>query len=420
MRDAPPAGLFGIALLATVVLAGCRNSQPAAEAPPAATPALTVPAGTQGRSLPPIGSTHLQVRGTQFIRPDGSPFQWRGISAFRLVEMIARGRRNEVAAYLDWAASQQLTVVRVLTMATHLFPLTPEDGVRALPDLLEMAAARGLYVEVVALADTGDMPVAIDAHVTAVGEIAAQHPNALVEIANEPIHPTQAPRIHEPDEVARLARLVPDPVPVALGSAEEHEGFSSGDYATFHFPRDSGRGGWGYVVELARGAALLEKWNRPLVNDEPIGAAAALIPGRRDNDPARFRAAALMTRLTGMGGTFHYEGGLQAAIPSGRELESFNAWNEAWTLLPADVEREGVFRRAGDPGAAVQSFDETSAVAVFERQQGTTSRVLVLGVRGEPALTWQPGWTVDDTRRLDGAWLVTASRSNAGSASDGL
>lgn len=420
MRDASPVALFAVPLLVIVLSAGCADSQPAGEASPGDAPAAAAPDNPQSRPQSSIGSTHLQVRGTQFVRPDGTPFHWRGISAFRLVEMIARGRREDVAAYLDWAAAQQLTVVRVLTMAKHLFPLTPEDGVRALPELLAMAAARGLYVEVVALADTGDMPVDMDAHVMAVGRIAAAHPNALVEIANEPIHPTQARRIHEPAEVTRLAGLVPDPVPVALGSAEEHEGFSAGDYATFHFPRDSGRGGWGYVVALAEGAALLEKWNRPLVNDEPIGAAAALIPGRRDNDPARFRAAALMTRLTGMGATFHYEGGLQAAIPSGRELECFNAWNEAWTLLPADVEREGVFRRAGDPGAAVQSFEETSAVAVFERQQGTTSRVLILGVRGEPALTWQPGWTVAETRRLDGAWLVTATRSDASSGSDGL
>lgn len=401
---------FSAAMIAAVLLlavASCDRQAAPADGPAGSAPSAHEPAGavTAANSAP----ARMRIEGTQFITPDGTPFHWRGVTAFRLVEMLARGRKADVAGYLDWAASQQLTVVRVLTMATHLFELTPEDGVRALPELLEMAAERGLYVEVVALADTGDMPVDIDAHVKAIGEIAGRHPNALVEMANEPIHRTQAARVHDPAELAHLARLVPDAVHVALGSAERNEQFSAGDYATFHFPRERD---WQHVLEMADGAAMLASWSKPLINDEPIGAAPVLMPGRRDNDPARFRAAALMTRLAGMGATFHYEAGLQAGIPAGRELECFNAWNEAWTLLPADVESGGTFRRAGEESAAVQSFDKSSALAVVERQRGSQAWVLVLDVRAEPGLTWQAGWAPSGTRRLDRVWLVTATRSN--------
>jgi hypothetical protein len=118
-----------------------------------------------------------------------------------------------------------------------------------------------------------------------------------------------------------------------------------------------------------------------------------------------------MTRLTGMGGTFHYEGGLQARIPGGRELECLNAWNEAWTLLPPDVETGGTFRRAGNPEATVEGFDKDTALAVVERQRDDQAWVLVLGVRGDPAVKWRTGWTPTETRRLDGAWLITATRS---------
>jgi hypothetical protein len=204
---------------------------------------------------------------------------------------------------------------------------------------------------------------------------------------------------------------VPDNVPVALGSAEENERFSAGDYATFHFPRDTGRGGWGHVVALAEGATLRANWGKPLINDEPVGAGAELIAGRRDNEPARFRAAALVTRLAGMGGTYHYEGGLQARIPEGRELECFNAWNEAWTLLPADIETGGTFRSAGEPEAAVQAFANQSALAVVERQRGNQVWVLAVDVRAEPALKWRTGWIPTGTQRLDGAWLITATRA---------
>ena len=90
---------------------------------------------------------------------------------------------------------------------------------------------------------------------------------------------------------------MPREIPVALGSIERGDGFGEGSYVTWHAPRESGKGGWGHVLELAQGAALLERWKKPVVSDEPIGAGAAFQPGRRDDVPARFRAAALLTRL---------------------------------------------------------------------------------------------------------------------------
>lgn len=264
---------------------------------------------------------HLRISGTHFINPDGSRFEWRGISAFRLVEMSARGQDAEVAAYLDWAARHRLTVVRALTMAKHLFELTPADGVRALPAVLEAAAKRRIHVEVVALADTADMPVDFEAHVKAIGAIAARYPNAIVEIANEPGHQTQARVLHDPAYVQRLARLIPEGVPTALGSIEYGDGYGGGDYITWHAPR-----GTDHPATLAHGADLLHRFKKPVVSDEPIGAADVAVPGRRDNSPARFREAAIRTKRAGMGATFHYEGGLQAKLPSKVEMECLNAW----------------------------------------------------------------------------------------------
>jgi hypothetical protein len=352
----------------------------------------------------------LRVSGTSFQQSSGEVFHWRGISAFRLVEMVAHGNRAEAAAFLDWAASRKLTVVRVFTMARHLFQLAPGDGVRALPELLQMAAARGLHVEVVALVDTADVATDIDAHVKAVGAIAARHANAVVEIANEPAHPTQAMTIHDPRELRRLAALVPAGVPVSFGSAEDNEAFAGGHYATFHFPRSGERTAWGHVLALAKGAALVKSWNKPVINDESIGAAATAIPGRRDNDPDRFRAAALLSRMAGLGATFHYEQGLQAKIPTGLEARCFDAWNEAWTLLPANVEIDGAFHEAGQPGSAVAAFDRTAAAAVFERQQGTMVHVLVIDAPQLPRITWSKGWRRTSLKRLGGAWLLTAAR----------
>src|SRR4026209_2442376 len=60
---------------------------------------IDVRAAAPGRMR--ASAAHLQVDGTTF-RSDSRPFEWRGVSAFRLVEMVAHGHEREAAAFLDW------------------------------------------------------------------------------------------------------------------------------------------------------------------------------------------------------------------------------------------------------------------------------------------------------------------------------
>jgi hypothetical protein len=148
---------------------------------------------------------------------------------------------------------------------------------------------------------------------------------------------------------------------------------------------------------------------KPVVSDEPIGAGFKSQPGRRDDAPARFRAAALLTRLAGLGSTFHYEGGLQAKIPESRELDCFTAWDEAWSLLPADVESQGRFAASGTQGSTVQGFDRKAALGVFERIAADRGWVLAVGP-GDPALKLAPGWKIAETKTFEGMRLVSVAR----------
>jgi len=55
-------------------------------------------------------------------------------------------------------------------------------------------------VEIVALADTARLGMTaggLREQVASVGEIAAGHPNAVVQIANEHYHPTQSRELHD-------------------------------------------------------------------------------------------------------------------------------------------------------------------------------------------------------------------------------
>lgn len=375
------------------------RAAPATVPPPSATP---TPAAT---ASPASGVDHLRVEGTEW-RQGNTRFQWRGITAFGLAEMIAHGREPEAIAFLDWTAARQLTVVRVLLMARHLFQLTPADGIDALPRLLELAAARGLHVEIVALADTADTPMDLEQHVKTVGAIAARHRNALIEIANEPWHPTQDRRLHDPLYVATLARLVPGGVPVALGSAETDTRYAEGIYATWHAPRWTDEGGWKHVLALSEGAALIGQWRKPVVSDEPIGAAERLVSGRRDNHPGRFRAAAVLTVLAGLGATFHYEGGLRAVVPSGREAECFAAWRDGLDMMN-ELPGGGEFLSERHVASVATA---SHARAAFGRQFANTVWVVAVDPEEGASVTWQAGWSSVDQRTAAGVRVFRARR----------
>ncbi len=364
---------------------------------------LLLQAGAPGR---------LRVQHTRFVNADGSTFQWRGITAFRLVDHVADGEEQRARDFLQWTRSEHLTVVRVFSMLHGFFDLPPARGRAALPRLLRLAASYGLHVEVVGLTGTGEGgAVNPRAQIRELARIVARHDNALLELANEPYHPTQSADLHRPEFLQGLASLVPRTVPVSLGSIEKDHGFATGTYVTWHVPRRTDRdGGWGHVLAVAEGADFPQRFRMPVISDEPIGAGPEFQPGRRDDDPDRFRAAALLTRLAGLGATFHYEGGLHALVPQGTELACFKAWNEAWTLLPPDIEQRGVFRKAGDDGAVVRGFDSGSALGVFERRDGDRAWVLAVRPGASVGLQWSEGWRAQATRRAGGVEIVIGGR----------
>ena len=184
-----------MAVPATTSCGGAPSSESQAAAPHPS-------AGTSARA----SRTHLQIDGVAFRTPDGQPFQWRGITAFRLLDYVADKNEAEAETFLAWAQAQKLTVVRVLAMGGGFMDLKPAEGRSALSRLLSLAAKHGLYVEVVALAGTMETPVNLDEQLSALGETLGDHANALLEVANEPTHPSQAPRRRQAGGPARARR----------------------------------------------------------------------------------------------------------------------------------------------------------------------------------------------------------------------
>jgi hypothetical protein len=260
---------------------------------------------------------------------DGTSFHWRGVTAFALLEQIAHGRRADADAYMRWASETGFNLVRVLAMADVLFNLTPEDGRRHMTTLFRMAEERGLYVEIVALADTASygMDLAgLRAQAAAVGEIAAGHPNGVVQVANEHYHPTQSRDLHDPATLRELARLIPSPVLYTESAAVDDSAIQpQGAYITRHLSRSGSPAEMLERVQLL--GRLASKTGKPVVNDEPIGAAERDQPGRRLSDPGFFRSLARQTSAAGLaGGTFHCEDGLFARVPGPVQQACARAW----------------------------------------------------------------------------------------------
>jgi hypothetical protein len=251
------------------------------------------------------------------------------VTAFALLEQIAHGQSDDAGAYMRWAHATGFNLVRVLAMADGLFRLTPEEGRLHLPTLFGMAAGNGLYVEIVALADTARYRMdsaGLRGQVAAVATAAGAWENAVVQIANEHYHPTQSRALHDPAALKELGRFIPAKVlHTESAAAQDTAREPQGAYITRHLSR---AGSPAEMLDRVRllGTLALET-GKPVVSGEPIGAAERDEPGRRLSDPGFFRTLASRTAAARLaGGTFHCEDCLGARIPGRVQRACAQAW----------------------------------------------------------------------------------------------
>jgi hypothetical protein len=336
----------------------------------------------------------LTACGRALCAPDGSRFSWRGVTAFSLVDLIADNRGADAQAFMAWAARTGFTVIRVLAMNSGWLDLSPADGRRALPRALSLARAHGLYVQVVALAGTGTPAFSSDAflheQVRAVARVCAAADNCVLELANEPYHTTQA-ALNDAARMRRLQRDVPSNLPVAWGAAPDHtsDDMAGGTYVVAHIARHGNR--WDRVSRVQELGELSRRTGKFVVDSEPIGAAEAPQPSRRDNEPAAFFAQGLLARIFDVGTTFHCEDCLLARVPGPVQQRCAEAFISGATL-PTPATALAIVA-VGAPSAPVAHLGPLSpqarTFAAVARSEGV---VLVLDTSQPPQPAWQPQW----------------------------
>jgi len=349
-------------------------------------------AGVSPSAAPVQG--RLAVCGRGLCGPDGSRFSWRGVTAFGLVDLVADDRAADAEAFLAWAANTGFTLVRVLAMNRGWMDLSPADGLRALPRALEMARAHGLYVQVVALAGTGAPDFRGDAflraQVRAVAQVCAAAGNCVLELANEPYHGSQA-ALNDPARMQRLQQDVPAGLPVAWGAARDYrsEEMAGGSYVVAHVGRSGKR--WDRASRVQDLGELSRRTGKFVVDSEPIGAAEAPQPSRRDSEPGAFFAQGLLARIFDVGTTFHCEDCLQARLPGPVQRRCAEALIAGATLAPSGVAFTPVAVGASNsPVAQVGSLSPQART--FAAAAASEGLVLVLGASQPPQPTWPHSW----------------------------
>jgi hypothetical protein len=322
---------------------------------------------------------------------DGSPFGWRGVTAFALLDQVAKGRLDDARAFLKWAHDTRFTLVRVLAMNPGgWFDLPVADGRRALPQLLSMATEYSLRVQIVALANTvGRDEAFLREQVREVGRLCSLSANCVMEIANEPYHRTQA-RLNDPALMRRLQQEVPDKVVIAWGAAPSDTSISlsGGDFVVVHMSRGGER--WDRLARMTGLEAMSRQTGKFVVDNEPVGAAEKPEPSRRDNDPAAFFAQGALSRVLGVGSTFHCQDCLNARIPDRVQQQSADAFIAGATIAPDDVMLR--FVPATDASAPVSDTQTPGArPRVFAGVAGSRALVVLVGLDGSTA-SWRGGW----------------------------
>jgi hypothetical protein len=348
-----------------------------------------------GMTTAPGGAIDAPLRacGRALCQGDGSRFLWRGVTAFSLADLVADGKERDARAFLQWARDSGFTIVRVLAMMPDSwFQLTPADGRRALPRLFALARDHGLFVEIVALANTrGRDETFLREQVRAVGQACAAADNCVMEIANEPYHSSQA-RLTS-DLMRRLQREVPERLLVAWGAAsrDTSDDMAGGTFVTVHVARAGER--FARVGRMQVLEAMSARTRKFVVDNEPIGAGERPEHSRRDDEPSVFFAQGLLSRVFDVGSNFHCQACLDAQPLGPVQQRAAKAFIAGATLVPDHVVLTVRDLSAADSPVRVQDIENRGASA-FAGTAGNKGWLVVLGPR-VASVPWQAGWRAD-------------------------
>lgn len=354
-------------------------------APP---PPPSVPSVTRPSRLTPAGRLWKDASGAT-CRP-------RWCSAFSLCTVPPAVRD----AFIDWVVARGFNGVRVMVGALGWAGQSPAAAVAALPATLEALARRGLQVEVTALTGTRGTDYNPKAHLRTVAGLVANAGFGLLELANEPYHNSQAPEVNNLSMLRVWANeVVPSTVPWAIGAARVDEASATipypatgGSYLTAHLDRHR-QPEWEMARRVRELYGLYELSHKPVLNNEPIGAAETPDRGRRSTHLGTHATLGALSRLFDVGYVFHLEDGLRCVVPGPVQTRCADAGLGAWLAVEAGAGgAELTYYNSGRSDGPVQSFTQHEATRVYSGVAGRCGVTVCVGASPKLRVEWQNGW----------------------------
>jgi hypothetical protein len=281
----------------------------------------------------------LSVDGPIFRTADGTPWVWRGVSAFPHVDAVL----DAFAGY---------NVVRVWLYVTWPGSGWPDvPNVETIRAFLTHCAERRWYVELTLLTDDDPSRLAPMRRLVAELASAPRPPNLLIEIGNEPT-------THKRIDTAALRDVLE--ASGFLYSSGDYEDSARwfGRYLTAHTGRDRE---WPrrahdlleYFTGGGPGAPTDPAHRVSIVADEPIRPDEA--PGDLEAKRRDYLAYGAACALLGAGATFHSTSGKWAQLPTDEERLMAMALLEGLTAFPAGS-RLGAYRRIDEHGRSLRTY----------------------------------------------------------------
>ncbi len=273
---------------------------------------------------------------------DQGIYRPRWASALGILALPHQEQRD----YIDYLDRVGFNGFRVFAGHLGYMPQTASQARAALPYVLEYAAERGKYVEVVFLTDTKN-GYDKEHHAYLCGQIVDDNINSLPEMANEPWHETQDDQTHSAGYLYNLARrVIPPGIPFSLGAAQSDESieFVGGMLVVVHLDRS--RDTWNMVRHIRELEAMSAATGKFVMNNEPIKLSSQL------PDPAVAFALGVLSRGFELGAVHHTDWGLRARVPSEAEEEYDRAFIDGTTLLDTDAVLS--FKNTGWPDGTTQ------------------------------------------------------------------
>jgi hypothetical protein len=358
-----------------------------------------------GPSVTP--ATQLRIEGTRFYEHD-TLWQWRGFSLFLAYRRFLHG--EPVAADLAVLRKFGFNLIRVFgPLPWKETPDYRHDNFNwgRLGEFFDRSADEGFYVEWVPVCSSYD--ISQQRLVTQISyDIAANHKNVLIEVANEP-------HVNKTNPVEILKGVNRYGVLSAYGNYVEALDGKPGwppvlDYGTIHIPRDSA---WHRRARIAQ--EVQHATGTPWISDEPakITEPDFDYPGGK-NDPQRTPAEmvwhAAVCALWTPGCTVHTEEGKWGRVPKPGSLQYTvldAVQRDVWQKIDASVQL-GEYNRGGNNDSPVDNayVEGSNEVWTYTSLKPKTA----VSVRcGSPAPLPRNGWTVVDRWGKDGS-LVTLAR----------